>query len=77
MDTTFVVVSRGDIPTNKYFVVASTNKMKKNQDRINGSLLFRCGLINDIKIIMLTDSPEMYSSTFGAQQGFFFFFFYK
>lgn len=28
MDTTFVVVSRGDVPTKKYFVVASTNKMK-------------------------------------------------
>lgn len=59
MDTTFVVVSRGDIPTNKYFVVASTNKMKKKKIKtvlllINGSLLFRCGLISDIKIIMLT-----------------------
>jgi len=31
----------------------------------------RCGLINDAKIIMLTFSLELYSSTVGAQQGFF------
>lgn len=39
MDTTIVaVVSRGDVPTNKYFVVASTSKMK-NQDSIVAFLM--------------------------------------
>lgn len=63
MDTTFVVVSRGDVPTKKYFVVASTNKMK-----IKTPLLLINDSLSDMTCLIILKYSHLAQKSHNCQQ---------